>query len=513
MRIGELARRTGVGVSTLRAWEYRFRFLVPQRSAAGHRLYDDADTERVDAVVRLVAEGLTLSAAIARVASVGTSALPEGEADALLYSQVLQAVSEGIWVIRDGRTRYANRRMAELMGYSVDELIKLPILDIFEPEELPAIKDRTALVRGGQRVRFTQKLRRADGSTFLAEVNTTPLFNHAGRYEGAVALVSDVTVRTEAATHTHLRAALLDSIGEAVIATTAGGRVMYINAAAERLLGWRAPDVVGRHSRHLFPEADGATEVGNVVSSLRKGERYMGRLDMSRHDGSRFDALVTAAPALDAHDELVGFVAVITDQTEHDRLGRDLQTRERQADTVALLGVRALRQRAHSPAGLTLVLTEAVEATRRLLDADQAAVLDVIVDTDELEVRAASPPIDESISLPSGSRSFAGYTALARKVVLVDNTELDRRFDIRSAHGGDRAASAIGAPIYGPDGIVGVLIAESWTPNRFDQGDAHFIQGVANIIGTALLALPMSRDLTDGVEGALDPLRTGIELE
>ena len=74
MRIGELARRTGVGVSTLRAWEGRFRFLEPTRTAAGHRLYDLGDVERVEAVVRLLGEGLTLPAAIARVAMVGPGA-------------------------------------------------------------------------------------------------------------------------------------------------------------------------------------------------------------------------------------------------------------------------------------------------------------------------------------------------------------------------------------------------------------------------------------------------------
>src|ERR1700731_2562681 len=67
MRVGELARRTGVGVSTLRAWESRFKFLQPQRSPSGQRLYVETDVERVDAVLRLVAEGLTLPAAIGRV--------------------------------------------------------------------------------------------------------------------------------------------------------------------------------------------------------------------------------------------------------------------------------------------------------------------------------------------------------------------------------------------------------------------------------------------------------------
>ena len=89
MRVGELARRTGVGVSTLRAWEGRFHFLEPDRSASGHRLYDEADVGRVEAVVRLVAEGLTLAAAIARVSGVGTGALPTGEGEALLFGQIL----------------------------------------------------------------------------------------------------------------------------------------------------------------------------------------------------------------------------------------------------------------------------------------------------------------------------------------------------------------------------------------------------------------------------------------
>jgi GAF domain-containing protein len=209
---------------------------------------------------------------------------------------------------------------------------------------------------------------------------------------------------------------------------------------------------------------------------------------MVRRDGSQFVAHYTAAPAFDAHGGLVGFVGVISDQTEHDQLRGDLQTREGQAETLALLGVQALRQRADPLAGASLVLTETVEAMRRLLHADQAMVLDVIADTNELQVRAAAPPVDERIVFPSGSRSFAGYTALARKVVVVENTASDRRFDRGSTQTASPTASAIGAPIFGPNGVVGVLVAESSTPNRFDHGDAHFVQGMANIIGIALLA-------------------------
>ena len=41
------------------------------------------------------------------------------------------------------------------------------------------------MVRAGERLHFTQELRRAvDGTIFLAEVATTPIFNQAGQYEG-----------------------------------------------------------------------------------------------------------------------------------------------------------------------------------------------------------------------------------------------------------------------------------------------------------------------------------------
>jgi hypothetical protein len=181
----------------------------------------------------------------------------------------------------------------------------------------------------------------------------------------------------------------------------------------------------------------------------------------------------------------VGLVAVISDQTERTQLDRNLRTCQLQAETIALLGAQALRQRTDPHIAASVIITEVVNATRRLLRADRASMLDLIADAGELQLRAASPPIDERIVVPSGSRSFPGYIALARNVVVVDNTQYDNRLD-PGEEPGPRPASAIGAPIFGPAGIVGVLMAESARAASFDQNDAHFIQGMANIIGTTI---------------------------
>ncbi|MBV9284162.1 MAG: MerR family transcriptional regulator, partial [Acidimicrobiia bacterium] len=91
MRIGELARRTGVQAGTLRAWERRFGLLQPTRTKGGQRHYSEADVARIATVRRLVNDGMTLAAAAERVVSAGDSA-PPSEVDSRLLQQVLQTL-------------------------------------------------------------------------------------------------------------------------------------------------------------------------------------------------------------------------------------------------------------------------------------------------------------------------------------------------------------------------------------------------------------------------------------
>lgn len=67
LRIGEVARRTGIGVATLRAWERRYGLLRPIRTAGGHRRYSDEDVDRVRSVQALVDDGWAVTAAAAEV--------------------------------------------------------------------------------------------------------------------------------------------------------------------------------------------------------------------------------------------------------------------------------------------------------------------------------------------------------------------------------------------------------------------------------------------------------------
>lgn len=57
LTIAEVARETGLGKDTLRVWERRYGFPVPQRDAQGERLYGADDVERLRLIRRLMLQG------------------------------------------------------------------------------------------------------------------------------------------------------------------------------------------------------------------------------------------------------------------------------------------------------------------------------------------------------------------------------------------------------------------------------------------------------------------------
>jgi MerR family transcriptional regulator, light-induced transcriptional regulator len=79
LRIGELARRTGISADALRAWERRYGVLRPARSEAGYRLYSEEDEARVQAMAREVGRGVPAAEAARLVLAGGADSGERGD--------------------------------------------------------------------------------------------------------------------------------------------------------------------------------------------------------------------------------------------------------------------------------------------------------------------------------------------------------------------------------------------------------------------------------------------------
>ena len=146
MTIGQLAGRTGVQVGTLRMWETRHGFPeAATRLPSGHRRYPEDEVERVLEVVRARDGGLSLAAAIERVANGGAKVAPS------IYAGL-------------------RRQRPDLHPYPVPKRLLVPISHAIE-DECSARGERAVFVGSFQRERFyRQAERRWRGFARTAEV-------------------------------------------------------------------------------------------------------------------------------------------------------------------------------------------------------------------------------------------------------------------------------------------------------------------------------------------------------
>lgn len=59
--IGEVALLCDINPVTLRAWQRRYGLLKPQRTDGGHRLFNDADIDRIREIKRWINNGVQVS--------------------------------------------------------------------------------------------------------------------------------------------------------------------------------------------------------------------------------------------------------------------------------------------------------------------------------------------------------------------------------------------------------------------------------------------------------------------
>ncbi|WJW76369.1 EAL domain-containing protein [Thiohalobacter sp. IOR34] len=138
----------------------------------------------------------------------------------------------------------------------------------------------------------------------------------------------------------------LDSIGDAVIATDAEGRVTRMNPVAEQLTGWQEADARGRSLEEVFRIVN--SETGAVVESpVSKVLREGSVVGLANHtalidrQGRQRQISDSGAPIRDDSGRIRGVVLVFRDVTEEYRLEQalhDSERRLREAQRIARLG-------------------------------------------------------------------------------------------------------------------------------------------------------------------------------
>ncbi|HZO81788.1 MAG TPA: PAS domain S-box protein [Candidatus Binataceae bacterium] len=246
-----------------------------------------------------------------REAQAYTRGLVEASLDALL-------VSDSDAILID-----VNEQAVRLTGYSRDELIGIELPSIFiDPERARRLVEE-ALAKGAVREAELDLLTKST-EALAVSLNAAVYRDPEGKVRGVVISARDIAERRRAERERSLLAAIVNSSGDAIYSVGPDLRISTWNAAAERLFGYAAAEVVGRSAKLLVP-LDLRGEFDAHFARLRKsGESLRYETRWLRKDGASLDVSVVASPIFDAERQLVAVSVIARDIGERQRIEAEL---------------------------------------------------------------------------------------------------------------------------------------------------------------------------------------------
>ncbi|AKB19961.1 PAS domain S-box protein [Methanosarcina sp. WWM596] len=115
------------------------------------------------------------------------------------YRNIVETANEGICVMdADTIVTYANKKMIDMLGYTLEEGIGRPILDFFSEESKAIVKLNVEKRRQDVNENHEYKLIRKDGSSLWVLISSKFLFDKDGKFMGWISMLTDITKRKEA---------------------------------------------------------------------------------------------------------------------------------------------------------------------------------------------------------------------------------------------------------------------------------------------------------------------------
>jgi PAS domain S-box-containing protein len=112
------------------------------------------------------------------------------------YHQLLDGLEDGVWQLDlDAHIVYANPRIAELLGTTVDAMIGRPVFQFLPPASKEQARKLLAERRQGVHHTVQTTLRPTGGDDVPVELAAAPVLDADGRYEGSVGVFRDLRPR------------------------------------------------------------------------------------------------------------------------------------------------------------------------------------------------------------------------------------------------------------------------------------------------------------------------------
>ena len=275
------------------------------------------------------------------------------ESEARFRALVQSTTDMVVFTAHDGTVRYVSPSIERILGYRPAELIGTVPLRNVHPDEVAPLSAvfANSLSHPGIGGPVEIRHRHADGSWRWLELSWNNLLQDPV-IDGLVVDARDISKRKVAeaalaASNAKLNAVLAGATEVAIIATELDGVITVFNSGAERMLGYSADELIGKHTPERFHhapevarrETELTTEFGRAIRGFdvfveyaRRGGHDIREWTYVRKDGTLLTVNLAVTALHDAAGALSGFLGVATDITQRKQTEAALQRAKEAAE-------------------------------------------------------------------------------------------------------------------------------------------------------------------------------------
>jgi PAS domain S-box-containing protein len=231
-----------------------------------------------------------------------------------------------------------NPAAERIFGYSAKEMVGSSIYKLVPPDLHDDERMVLERISQGDSVAHFETIRlKKDGTLFPVELTVSPIRDPDGVIVGASSIKRDMTERRRAVEISSRLAAIVHSSDDAILSKSLDGVVLDWNAAAERMYGFTAGEMIGRSIYAVVPD-ELQFEEREILERVARGEHVDHYETVRvRRDGSRFDVALTLSPVRDAGGNIIGASSIQRDIT----LSKRSEEALRQAAKMEAIGALA----------------------------------------------------------------------------------------------------------------------------------------------------------------------------
>ena len=321
----------------------------------------------------------------------------------------------------EGRVRSWNAGAQRIKGYAAGDILGQHFSRFYPPEAVARRWPQHELAMAREQGRFEDEgwRVRKDGSRFWANVVITALRDDGGAVRGFSKITRDLTERRraeESLRHSEERFRLLvDAVKDyAIFMLDPEGRVMSWNAGAERIKGYAAREIIGRHFSVFYPEeARRKKWPEQELANARAHGRFEDEGPRVRKDGTTFWANVVLSAVFERDGTLRGYAKITRDLTDQRRVEALEEAQRRTNEFLAML--------AHELRNPLAPIANALRLLARTPTSDPTELW--VRDVLERQTAQMSRLVDDLLDV----------SRVTRSAMVLDRKPLDARRSLRNA--------------------------------------------------------------------------------